>query len=92
MPRNPFRKEENPDLEKAIQSGFEDLNGFTLETDEAAKTIDQLTKLHALKTPRVNPDTWVVASFNAGIAMGLFWFEKHNVITTKAMGFLTKFK
>lgn len=92
MPTNPFRKPENPDLDEAIASGFTDLRGFTLETDEAARTIDQLSKLHDLKRKRVSPDTWVIASFNAGIAFGLFAFEKHNVITTRAMTFLTKFR
>lgn len=86
-----FRKED-PQLTLAIEEGFTDLKGHTLETDDAAKVVARLTELHALKPKRVSEDTLVVVSSNVAIAAMLIMFEKHNVITTKMAGFLTKLR
>lgn len=92
MIRNIFApKDEN--LQKAIDSVYADLAGFTAETDEAAKTIDQLTKLYALAPkPVLDPNELTKTLSSIAIAVAVLKYEETGVITTKLFQFFGKMR
>lgn len=61
-------------------------------SDEYTKIVDQLKRLNEIRKEnrpdRVKPDTWAMIGANlVGIAM-ITWFERENVVTSKALGFI----
>lgn len=59
---------------------------------EYAKIVEQLNRLMKIRQEnrpaRVSPDTWAMIGANIlGIAM-ITWFERGNVVTSKALGFI----
>ncbi len=81
-------------LENAIDRALIDITGHDPATDEFARSVDQVGKLHKMKEseslPRVSPDTLVLAATNiAGIIM-IIKHEHFNVITSKALAFVLK--
>jgi hypothetical protein len=42
------------------------------------------------RTPRVSPDTLVIVAGNILIVVGIVLFEQKNVITTKALSFISR--
>ena len=86
----------NPTIDDVINVLLSEMQGFDAHSDEYAKMVTQLEKLHAMKAsekkPRINvsPDALVAVFGNlAGIGL-ILNFEKLNVITTKALGFVLK--
>ena len=82
----------NPQLDHDIAQAHRSLDDNEPHTKEYASTVDQLTKLYALKeTPsRLSPDTLATIAANLfGIAM-IVGYERANVMTSKAIGFLGK--
>lgn len=65
------------------------------DADEKAKLLDQVTKLSKLKEydrKRVSPDTLVLVAGNlAGIIL-ILSYEKANVLTSRALGFVMKLR
>jgi excinuclease UvrABC nuclease subunit len=66
------------------------------DQEEYAKMLDQLTKLYKLKETesreRVSKDTLVLVTANLiGIVL-ILGYEKANVITTKALSFVTRLR
>lgn len=89
---NPFAPKDDR-LEKAIDSLYSDLAGFTGETEEAAKTIDQLTKLYALAPqPVVDPNEVIRAGSSLAIALAVLKYEETGIITTKLFQFFGKMR
>jgi hypothetical protein len=86
--KNPF--EEDPNLEKAIESAFTDLNGFTADEEEYQKAIDQLVKLQAMRKKQLDPNTVVIIGTNLLIAVLVLRFERTDIVSTKLFGFLRK--
>lgn len=85
---------EKTGLEKAIDDVLTDMQGYTSETDEFAKAVDQLDKLYKLKTidspERVSPDTLAIIAGNlVGIVL-IVGYERANVVTSKALTFVLK--
>lgn len=85
-------------LDEAINDVLSELRGHDVTSDEYAKTVTQLERLHKLKvkeTPnpqRVSPDTWAtIGAHLAGIVL-IVGYERTNVITTKAIGFVQKLR
>lgn len=92
-----FRKTKTPTgIDIAIENLLSELQGFTADADEYSKMTIQLERLHAMKvaeTPcRVDPNTIAVIVGNViGIVL-ILKFERMNVITSKAMLFVSKLK
>lgn len=90
-----FAKKPKPKtgLETAIDAALEDLEGRDSDSTEYAAIVDQIVKLHALtpkKDNRVKADTWVNVG---GSLLGIFsiiGYEKFNVVSSKALGFVMK--
>ena len=92
------RRAEAHPLDKAIASLIDTLNGFDEDTEEYARFLSQTKTLMELraKDQEIRSRRTVSADQVAGIAanlLGIFAimsFEKTNVITTKAFGFIPK--
>lgn len=88
--------EEDQALNEAIAHVYRDLEGYDADSPEFAKMVDQLSKLYELKPKpakdRISTDTLITVGANlAGIVL-ILGFEKANVITSKALGFVSKLK
>ena len=81
-------------LEKETERLLELLSEMQPETEEYAATADQLVKLYKLKEVDskkvVSPDALVTIAGNLfGIAV-IIGYERAHIITSKALGFVTK--
>jgi hypothetical protein len=81
-------------LEDALASAYRELNRHSVYTEEYAKTLDQIVKLHSMKkeekTSSVSKDT---VALIVGNLLGILMIIKHenvNVITSKAMNLVLK--
>lgn len=85
----------DPTINDVIVNLLSEMQGFEGHSDEYAKIVLQLEKLYAIKASEkkrinVSPDALVAVFGNlAGIGL-ILNFEKLNVITTKALGFVLK--
>jgi hypothetical protein len=80
-------------LEKVIDNTLTKLEDHDPTSDEFAIVVDQLTKLNQLlptKEPWVKPEVLITAGANLAGILAILNFEKFNVITTKAIGFVVK--
>lgn len=81
--------------EKALAAAYEELDALNADSDEYAKIMDQIVKLEELapkKETFLKADTVaLIASNLLGIGL-ILGFEKANVVTSKALGFVTKSK
>lgn len=88
------RPTEKTGLEKAIDDVLNEMSTLTAETEEYARMVDQLAKLHAMKTadsrPRVSPDTLATIAANLTGILIIVSHERAHIITTKALGFVKK--
>ena len=86
----------NPTIDDVINVLLSEMQGFDAHSDEYVKMVTQLEKLHKMKAsekkPRINVShDALVAVFGNLAGIGLILnFEKLNVITTKALGFVLK--
>lgn len=85
---------EPSELDQAITEVHRVLDSYPPYSQEFAKTLDQLTKLYALKTPetpsRVSPDTLAIVLGNLLGIVVIVGHERANVVTSKALGFVMK--
>lgn len=86
----------NTTLDDVIDEAISELVGHQAHTPEYAQIVNQLTSLNAIKsqqkTDRISKDTLVLV---AGNLLGILLIVKHeelNVVTSKAMNFVGKFK
>lgn len=93
-----FNKQKEPSkLDKAIDSIYEEMASVNADSQEYAAMVKQLSKLQKMKTQeksnrRPTPDTVMIVVANlAGIAM-IIGHERGHVITTKALGFITRMR
>lgn len=83
-------------LDDAISRLFISLQEMEPESEEYAKTADQLVKLYKLNDEskskkRVSPDTLAnLAGSLSGIVAILLFEKSGHIIATKALGFVTK--
>jgi hypothetical protein len=90
----PIKPSEDPQLDKAIDTLFEEMSFGTGETEKYAQIVSQLTKLYELKsTPQqISPDTALTVMCNLlGIAL-IVGYERSHIVTSKAVGFLLKLR
>jgi len=89
------RKETVPTgLEKTIDTLLDRMAVVECDSTEYAQMADQLVKLYKLKEidapKRISPDTKALIAGNlAGIVL-IIGYERANVITSKALGFVLK--
>lgn len=79
-------------IDLAIDHVLSEMAGPSTDSEEYAQMVDQLVKLHELKTtegrPRISPDTLATISANLlGILM-IVGYERVHVMTSKALGFV----
>lgn len=91
-----FKKQSDNDLrlENAIADVLVQMSTTEPTSDEYAKLVIQLTKLNAIVSERkpapVDKGVWITAGANlAGIAM-IVGYERANVVTSKAITFVSK--
>ena len=78
----------------SVLSALEELKSHETTSDEYAVVVDRMSKLHKLKVEErpkpISRDTAVVVAANI---FGILWltrYERENVISTKALGFILK--
>lgn len=85
---------EPSELDKAITAAHLVLDSYPPHSPEYAKTVDQLSKLYAMKpapsASRVSPDTLALVLGNLAVAALVVGHERANVVTSKVGGFLLK--
>lgn len=93
---NKKTQSERPGLNEAIELVLDELKTHDPDSKEYALILTQLERLYALQSPKkdnpVSKDGLVAVIGNlAGIGM-ILGFERFNVITSKALGFVIKSK
>lgn len=92
-----WKTEKKPSaLDKTIDAALADLEELSTNDPHYQQTLDRVKELYKLKennTPkRVSPDTLAIVVGNlAGIVL-ILGYERANVVTTKALGFILKSK
>lgn len=78
-------------LEETIETLIKEMKTYEGNTEAYAQMVDQLEKLYKIRTTgRVSKETWAtIGAHLAGIAL-IVEFERMNIVTSKAMSFLTK--
>lgn len=94
MFNSPSSKDEG--LQKAIDRILAQMDTVSADSEEYSRLADQLSKLYTIRREnapdRVSMDTLAVVAGNlAGIAL-IVNFERLNVVTSKAIGFVLKAK
>lgn len=92
-----FARKPNPEVEelnRAITDVHSHLDDYPPESKEYAAMADQLVKLYAQKkeipSKRPSPDALVTVAGNLFGILVIVIYEKHNVFTSKALGFIGK--
>lgn len=92
----PKKPQEPTHIDKMIVRIVEDSEHDKTETDEFAKRVDQLVKLHKIKdsTPndRISKDTLAIIAGNLAGIVFILGFERANIVTSKAVGFVMKLR
>lgn len=83
-------------LEKAIDRVLTEMDNETTDSEQYAAMVNQLQKLHEMKTteskPRVSPETALTVGANLlGILM-IVGHERTHIVTSKALGFVLKLR
>jgi hypothetical protein len=73
-----------------------DLKNHPDDSDRVAKNIKQLAKLQKLRSEnrstRVSPDTLAIVLGNLAGVLLIVSYEKHNIVTSKALTFVQKLR
>lgn len=88
------RYKEPSDLDLVLKRAYASLPDHTADSEEYAKIVDQIVKLHSLKTEEtlkpVSKDTWALIAANLTGIVIIVAYEHAHVITTRALGFVPK--
>jgi hypothetical protein len=83
-------------LDKTIEELLTDMQTTKGDSDEYAKMVDHLTKLYKLKEidlpKRVSAETWATIGGNLAGILLILHYERFNVITSKALSFVSKIR
>jgi hypothetical protein len=81
-------------LDKAIDRVLDNMEGQPPDSEDYAKMVNQLVKLHSLKvaqTPkRVSNDTLAIIAANIVGLVLVLYYERTDAITTRAVNFIKK--
>lgn len=86
---------DKPGLQKVIDTVLSEMEGVPVDSDEYAKMVDQLTKLYAIqdRNPnRVSADTLAMIGANLAGILVIVNHERVHVVTSKALGFVSKLR
>jgi hypothetical protein len=95
---NKNKPENRPGLEKAIDDALLELSKVQAGTDEYNAILDEIQKLYALRLPEpearkpISGDALIAGAVNLTGIILIINHEKLHVISTKALGFVGKFK
>jgi len=85
---------EKTGLELAIDELLRELSDVTADSTEYATMVDQLVKLHAMKTqegrPRISADTLASILANLGGILIIVGYEQKHILTSKALPFIRR--
>lgn len=89
-----FAPKEKTQLDREIDRLTIELRELSATDDDYATIVEHLNRLTKIrleeKPEKVSPNTWAMIGANiVGIAM-ITWFERENVITSKALGFIQR--
>lgn len=90
-----FAKKDPSELDLAIKEIYREMQGFTADSEEYAAMVDQLEKLHKIKSCDSNLVSYDTVLIVAGNILGIVLilsFEKTNVIATKALQMVLRAK
>lgn len=91
MPRKPNEKSET---DVVLTKALSELKTLKVTDEKYTSALDRVIKLHKMKQeslpPRVTPDTWALVGANLAGILLIIGHEHHEVITSKALGFLMK--
>lgn len=83
-------------LDLAIDDVLKQMNDLSADSEEYARMVARLTELNKIRTegsPKpVSRDVWVTTTANLLGIILIIAHERVNVITTKALGFIPKFR
>lgn len=86
---------EDPALDEEIERVLHDLKDVSIKDQEYPKLVETLTKLYSLKPEQPKPisnDTLAMIAGNlAGIVL-IVGYERANIVTSKALGFVLKLR
>lgn len=81
-------------IEKAIDAVLVQLDDLSADSEEYAKMVNQLSKLHEMKTKesprRPSPDALVSAAASLLSVLLIVNYERVHVVTTRALGIIPK--
>lgn len=81
-------------IEKAIDAVLAEMVDLSAESEEYAKMVNQLSKLHEMKTKesprRPSPDALVSAAASLLSVLLIVNYERVHVVTTRALGIIPK--
>lgn len=82
------------ELEKAITRVLESMDGVDVTSEEYAKMVAQLDKLHKMLPPKkeakVSNDALIAVAGNLLGIVIILGFERAHIVTSKALGFVLK--
>lgn len=89
-----FRKEEKSIYDEAIEKTLDDIHSYDPVDPEFASALNQLERLTKLKAEsrkgRISPDTKAVVFANLVGILIIVGYEQKHVVTSKAMGFISR--
>lgn len=86
-------KPEPTHLEKVIDLTLSQLEDLGPETEEFAKVVTQLSELHSMlpkKEAFMKPEALIAVAGNLAGILAILSYERVNVVTSKALGFVMK--
>lgn len=93
-----FHRKPKPksELEKTLDELFAELRSTTGDTEQYAKTADQVAKLYKLReidTPRrISPDQALLVAGNLAGILAIVAYEQKHILTSKAANFVMKLR
>lgn len=85
---------QTPTLQDVIDQVLIELEPMRVDSEEFAKTAENLDKLYKMQTyknaRRISPEAYVAVGGNLAGILAILWFEKAGVVTSKALGFVMK--
>ena len=86
---------EDPLLDKEIERLLSEIKTINPLDDEYPKMLDQLSKLYKLKPEKPKPvsnDTLAIIAGNVACVVLIVGYERANLVTSKALGFVMKLR
>lgn len=88
---------ETTKLDEAIDSAFRELSGYHVTEESYGAAVDHIAKLYKIKSEhqdknQVSKDVVVTGAVNLIGIFAILGYERTQIITSKAIGFVTKLR